>query len=123
MSKYGADMSDGTAIRQQRGGHCVTEHVGVHPLFQPGAQRVAVKAFPGALGSQPYGWITLRDKNGRMGIVTELEIPMQPLQYRVREIYGPLLVALADDPCLACLPINLLAIQGQRLRDAHATCT
>ena len=88
----------------------MAEHVRIHWLVQPSALRITMKALPGALSAHPLWWIALGEKDGRLIIMACLEIPMQPFQSRVREIDFPLLIALPDDPCLACLPINLLTI-------------
>ena len=58
----------------------MAEHVGIHLLGEPGALGIAVEAFPGALGAQERGRITLGDKDGCMVIMTALQIPMQPAQ-------------------------------------------
>jgi hypothetical protein len=52
-------------------------------LVQSGTLGIAVKAFPGALGAHALRWITLGEKDGRILIMTCLEILMQPLQSRV----------------------------------------
>ena len=82
-------MSDGTAIREQCGRHGVAEHMRIHPFAEPRPLGIVVKAFPGALGSHPCRWIVSSDKNGRMVIMTALQVPMQSVQCHLREIDFP----------------------------------
>ena len=62
MAKHGAYMSDGTAIGQECGGHGMAQHMGIHSFANPRSPSILMKAFPRALGFQPYRIFPLRDE-------------------------------------------------------------
>jgi len=56
-----------------------------------------------------------------MGIAARLKIALHPLKRPYREENRPLLIALADNPCLAGGEVDAGAIKGEHLGDAHGT--
>jgi hypothetical protein len=96
------------------------EHMRVDLFADACLLGIAMKAFPCALGVQPYGIFPLSDEQCRMRIVADIQILPNPGQRRVREVNLPRLIAFANDVSRLCLPINLGTIQQQCFSNTHA---
>jgi len=97
----------------------MAEHVRMDTFADPGMLCVAMKAFPHALGMQPYRVFPLRDKQCRIVIVADIKILPNPSKSSVREVDFARFVAFADDLGHLRFPINLGTIQGQCFGNTH----
>src|SRR5712691_9743376 len=98
----------------------MSEHMRVDLFANPRSPSILMKAFPCALGVQPYWIFPLRDEKCWMIIVANIQVLPNPGKGRVGEVHFALPVALPNNLSRLRFPIKLGSIQRQRFGNAHA---
>src|ERR1035441_5393070 len=113
-------MANRTSVEKKLGRSRMPHNMRCNPLLDARELAMAIKIAPKIVALESCAAI-LADEQGRTVIASGFQIPLDPPQRPISKEHSSFLVAFANDACFPALPVNAVAVQRKRLRNAHGT--